>query len=113
MEEKEIVQYYVVNKNLPMSTGKIAAQIAHGAVLTTILYQKEPDFKEWLETGQVKIILEAKEKELEKLEKSGFVSVHDAGRTEIPPNSLTVVALPPMKREEAKPWVKRFQLLKK
>ncbi|MNW03368.1 peptidyl-tRNA hydrolase [compost metagenome] len=69
-------------------------------------------FEEWYVNQQPKVILGGKEKDLLKLIEEGFYFIRDNGRTEIPPNSLTVVGLPPMTRAEAKPFVKRLQLLK-
>lgn len=34
----ELIQYYVINSELNMSPGKVAAQTAHGAVKTTEKY---------------------------------------------------------------------------
>jgi len=110
--EKELVQYYIVNEQLTMSKGKLSAQIAHAATIAAVNCIDDPLFKKWFMHEQKKITLRAKEKELIKLEKLGFFAVRDAGYTEIPANSLTVVALPPMTREDAKIYVKRFQLMK-
>lgn len=111
-KDQEIVQYYIVNEELSMSKGKLSAQIAHAAVISTVNCIQNEVFQKWYQFEQKKITLRAKEKDLLNLEKMGFFAVRDAGYTEIPPNSLTVVALPPMKRSEAKEYVKRFQLMK-
>ena len=108
----EIVQYFVINKELNMSRGKTAAQVAHVATKIALKYQNDENFYNWFEGSQTKIVLEAKEKELHKLIQMGFEYVLDEGRTEITPNSLTVVGLNPMNKEEAKKYIKRFQLCK-
>jgi PTH2 family peptidyl-tRNA hydrolase len=109
-----VVQYYIVNCDLNMTPGKIGAQIGHAAVLFMLQYSLSlGELTEWLKTGQTKVVLRAHTNDLEKIIAShpSIVSVKDNGLTEIPPGSLTVVALPPMKRSEAHPIVGRFQLL--
>lgn len=126
--EDEIVQYFVVNSELNMSVGKIAAQVAHVATNITLdigqswdfecddpkydEHEKYVDsFKEWHENNQPKIILRAKEKDLLKLINLGWYYIRDNGRTEIPENSLTVVGCAPNYKSELQRIVKRFQLL--
>ena len=123
---EELVQYIIVNKDLEMSPGKIAAQVGHVCTICTYQYLtlgedktwcqlKNVDkdkFNKWYKGDQKKIVLHAHQKELEKLVDAGFIYIHDNGLTEIPAGSLTVVSLGIMSKEEAKPLVKRFQLLK-
>jgi peptidyl-tRNA hydrolase len=114
----ELVQYFVVNKELEMSAGKMAAQVAHVATLSVTdimnptgrfnIYQY--CFYQWMSNGQKKIILKGKQKDLEKLISEGFYFIRDNGLTEIPTGSLTVVGLPPMKKSDAQKYVKRLQL---
>lgn len=118
--DDEIVQYFVVNSELDISAGKVAAQVAHAATIITKDYLLNEQslidsnciqtFNEWLENNQTKIILKAKEKDLLKLITQGFYYIHDLGKTEIPEGSLTVVGLPPMWKSDAKQYVKRFRL---
>lgn len=110
----EIVQYIVVNKELGMSTGKVSAQVAHVAMMMGIHYgmvdNDNDDFWFWYTCNeQKKIILQGKQKDLEKLAEK-FFFVIDSGYTEIPKDSLTVVGLPPMRKSEAKQYIKRLQL---
>lgn len=116
----ELIQYFIVNKDLNMSTGKIAAQCSHVATIVAI---KESDwnivgmdkvkiFFNWYNDNQKKIVLQAHEKDLQNLVDEGFYYIRDNGLTEIPANSLTCVSLGVMTRAEAKPYVKRLQLLK-
>jgi peptidyl-tRNA hydrolase, PTH2 family len=120
MSTKDFVQYFVVNRELNMSKGKIAAQVAHAATLSTIelastntsFQDRQADFVKWLQTGMKKIILKGNQAELEKLEGKGYFSIHDSGLTEIPKGSLTVIALPPMDKWEAKELVGHLTLLK-
>ena len=118
-KSNELIQYYIVNKDLGMSTGKISAQVGHVVRRISDWFnnnasQSELDkYNKWVnEFSEKKIILEAHQKTLEKLVDKGFFYVKDNGLTEIPPGSLTVVGLGVMTREEAKPFVKRLQTLK-
>jgi peptidyl-tRNA hydrolase, PTH2 family len=120
MNKRDLVQYFIVNHDLKMSTGKTAAQVAHAATLSTInlmssqshYHERHDDFVEWVRNGMKKIILKGKQAELEKLEKRGFFSIRDSGLTEIKSGSLTVIALPPMEKSEAKEIVGHLTLLK-
>ena len=122
--DNELVMYFIVNKDLEMSKGKVAAQVAHSLVeyFNYVLYSlhnklrhidngEEVDkYDNWLKQNEKKIILKAKQSVLEKLEKEYF-SVRDLGLTEIPENSLGCICLGVMTRKEAEPMVKRLQLL--
>ncbi|MGG4434397.1 aminoacyl-tRNA hydrolase [Priestia megaterium] len=108
----ELIQYYIVNKELEMSAGKVAAQVGHVATEIAVHLHDDSTFEEWFNNNQKKIILKGKEKDLLKLIEQGFYYIRDNGLTEIPANSLTVVGLPPMKRSEAQLYIKRLQLYK-
>ena len=112
-KKHELIQYIIVNKDLNMSTGKIASQVGHVctvcAVHSTVNHIVE--FDDWYNGEQKKIILQAHQNVLEKLE-NNYYSIRDKGYTEIEPNSLTAVSLGIMTREQAEPIVKRLQLLK-
>ncbi|WP_339304232.1 aminoacyl-tRNA hydrolase [Paenibacillus sp. FSL L8-0435] len=107
----ELVQYFIVNKDLDMSAGKIAAQVAHVATNITLNENGTELWNEWHETDQPKIILRGKEKELLKLIEDGAYYIRDNGRTEIPKDSLTCVGFTPCHKSEMKKKLKRFQLL--
>ena len=109
---EELVQYYIVNKDLEMSKGKVSAQVAHVATIIAVDSCNYGDFKEWYNKDQKKIILQAHQKDLEKLIDKGFYYIRDNGLTEIPEDSLTVVGLGIMTRIEARQYTKRLQLLK-
>ncbi|OLS40099.1 aminoacyl-tRNA hydrolase [Bacillus sp. MRMR6] len=120
MDKQDLVQYFIVNQDLHMSKGKTAAQVAHAATISTInlmstqssFPERHEKFVEWVKIGMKKVILKGKQAELEKLEKSGFFSVRDSGLTEVKSGSLTVIALPPMGKFEAKEIVGHLTLLK-
>jgi|GEM_PF-158305 len=112
-EEFEIVEYFIVNSELNLSPGKVAAQVAHVATIIAVenSFKRWGLFWQWYELDQKKIILRGKQKDLEKLIDAGFYYIRDNGLTEIPYGSLTVVGLPPMLKQDAKKYVKRLQLL--
>jgi peptidyl-tRNA hydrolase len=107
----ELIQYYVVNQDLNMSTGKVAAQVAHVATIIAMYEGGNDNFHNWFQkSDQKKIILKGKQKDLEKLIDQGFYYIRDNGLTEIPAGSLTVAGLPPMPKSEAQQYVKRLRL---
>ena len=94
--EDELVQYYIVNSELNMSPGKIAAQVAHVAIIVAMTENnpacKHNLFKEWYQNyDQKKIVLRGKQKDLERLVNDGFYYIRDLGFTEVPEGSLTCV----------------------
>ena len=115
------VEYILVNKDLEMSVGKIAGQVAYAqAIIDNKIDFNETkeygDYVSWFHCGQKKIILKAKESQLLKAIEFGGLEVRDHGLTEIEPNSLTVVGFLPKHEEDNddsdfKKFVKRLQLL--
>ena len=95
---------FVVNTELKMGVGKIAAQVGHATLALYRLLQTQPSWKEqckkWEETAMTKIavqgqsthhLLELKHRAYELRLPS--IIVHDAGRTQVEPGSLTVFAI--------------------
>ena len=91
----------IVRTDLKMGKGKIAAQCCHGAVAT---YKRSDPKKirKWENEAYAKVVLKVKTlEELQELKKvaddKGIVNylVVDAGRTQIPTSSVTVLALGP------------------
>jgi peptidyl-tRNA hydrolase len=71
-------------------------------------------WSDWLKNGIRKIALKADDKEFEKLkeeQKGRMVFVIDAGLTKLEPGSETVIGLPPMKKSQRSPLLKRLQVL--
>ena len=95
----------IVNHSLGMKKGKIAAQVAHGAVSATL--KANPALLEaWFSSGQAKVTLKGTDEEQlldlnKKAKAAGLNSciIRDAGRTQIPSGSLTVVAIGPALKE--------------
>ena len=136
----KLVEYILVNKELNMSVGKIAGQVAHVQTVidnkifelddkiyflseeildedimdTRFAKEKEliNNYYDWLYSGsQTKIILRAKEKDLLKAIDMGAEYIRDNGLTEIPSGSLTVVGFFPQPKDNLVDFTKKFQLL--
>ncbi|GMK40561.1 peptidyl-tRNA hydrolase [Paenibacillus sp. CCS19] len=109
MEEQQLIEYFVVNNELNMSAGKVAAQVAHVATIIA-MNEKNQTFSDWFYKDQRKIILRGKEKDLLKLIELGAYHIRDNGHTEVPPNSLTCVGFAPNTKEAMKPYIGRLRL---
>ncbi|WP_162802075.1 peptidyl-tRNA hydrolase [Ornithinimicrobium murale] len=81
----------LVNTDLGMSTGKSAAQVAHG-LFAWLLSLDEDARTDWLYGGRRFDLAEVAAAELAT---SPELSIHDAGLTEIAPGSATVKVLEP------------------
>ncbi len=94
----------VTRKDLSLSPGKLAVQVAHAAVSCSLLTKKEHGkwFTKWQQEGAKKVVvstdsvhdfrlLDKKAREL------GIISylVSDAGHTEIPAGTITVLGIGP------------------
>ncbi len=112
-------QVFIVNKDLKMKPGKIASQCSHAAV-SSFLSMVEKDRKKaekWLREGQKKIILKASLEDMKKVygkaKKLGVFSdfIKDAGLTQVPRGSLTVLVLGPEEEKKIDPLIKDFKLV--
>lgn len=140
MSDDPIVMYLIVRESLGMSIGKTAAQCAHASQMLQIKYNellnkitkeienltKEPNwaqeypqyfiFYEWLSSSFRKVVLRADDKEWEKIKEhfnNSTIVVKDAGLTEVPSGSETVIGLWPMRKSEAQlTLIKKLQTLK-
>ncbi|MHA1917221.1 MAG: peptidyl-tRNA hydrolase Pth2, partial [Candidatus Ranarchaeia archaeon] len=97
-------QVIVTRKDLKLSKGKFACQVAHAAVFaaneTRIKHQKW--WKNWYNEGQKKVILKVENLEEmyqiqveTKLKGISAVIIRDAGLTEIDPGTVTVLGIGP------------------
>ncbi|XP_018332055.1 probable peptidyl-tRNA hydrolase 2 isoform X2 [Agrilus planipennis] len=100
--DEQFKMVFAVNISLNMGTGKIAAQVAHACLglYNKLLQKNEAAVDVWLSEGEKKIVLKAVDHvHLKELQKKGesheLISylVQDAGRTQIPAGSCTVLAL--------------------
>ncbi len=98
MEFKQVI---LVRNDLKMSKGKLAVQVAHGAVEATLKSDKGL-LTGWRLSGQKKVCLKVScEKDLYKYNQLAkdyglkTALIKDAGRTELKPNTTTVLAIGP------------------
>ena len=98
----------VVNQGLNMGKGKIAAQVGHASVQAFLSagVSHPLHVERWLATGQKKICVKVPDGDrfpsliaLAKQANVPYHLVHDAGHTQIPSGSQTVLALGPFDEE--------------
>lgn len=119
--EEQYYMYILVNDDLKMGKGKIAGQVGHvvGLITEEILKKfyeskKSPDcyqrYIKWKNTGHAKIILKATQEQIKSfVENPETMYILDAGKTQIAPNSLTVLGFFPS--ATLKEQFKNFKLL--
>ncbi|MCA9495473.1 MAG: peptidyl-tRNA hydrolase Pth2 [Nanoarchaeota archaeon] len=97
----ELKQVILVRKDLNMSKGKTAAQVAHAAV-EAVLKSEKSMVSKWRQSGMKKVTLIVEsEKELFKFlqiaKDDGLITglIRDAGRTEIESGTATCLAIGP------------------
>jgi len=95
----------VVRTDLGMGRGKIAAQVAHAAVIAA-LSSRDADLAAWLGEGQPKVVLKVPSGErlldVARQALDGGLPVevvHDAGRTQVAPGTATCCAIGPADSE--------------
>jgi len=98
-------QVIVVNENLNLPRGKLAAQVAHAAVASLLLADSKAQ-RAWLEVGMPKIVLAcdslAALQALEaKAQDAGLpcALIQDAGRTVLAPGTQTCLGIGPASAE--------------
>jgi len=100
----ELKQVIIVRKDLKMGSGKLAAQVAHAAILSSEKARNRNIelLKGWFEGGQPKIVLKVNSLEdLEKINKLGQFNnlptaiVRDAGLTQLEAGTATCVGIGP------------------
>ncbi len=100
----EYKQVIVVRTDLGMGKGKLAVQVAHASLIAAFkVYRENREwFTKWWVSGQKKIVLKvSSEKELleiaDKAMREGLpvAIVRDAGLTQLPPGTLTAIAIGP------------------
>lgn len=97
-------QAIVVRKDLKMKCGKIAGQVAHASLISYREQVKKDNDKAWcwVFRNQPKIVLKVRsEEEIKSVESKckklgvNCALVHDAGKTQIEPNTLTAIGIGP------------------
>lgn len=124
-----LYMYILVNDDLKMGKGKIAGQVSHvvGLITEEIIrkyYESSKDVPEsskgvldcysrymvWKASGHAKVVLKASQEQIEQLiGEPESIYIRDAGRTQIAPNSLTVLGFYPSSNLKDK--FKDFKLL--
>lgn len=113
-------QVVVVREDLEMSPGKLAVQVAHGAVGAAEKCRKShPEwFKDWIGEGQKKVVVTVtSEKEIRELREEAAEMdlptelVQDAGLTELPPGTVTVLAVGPAPNQHIDKITRELPLL--
>lgn len=110
----------VVRDDLKLSKGKLSAQVAHAAVSCAIKSEKNKNkyFSEWFSEGQKKVVLKIDDldsllKVFNEAKSVGLITelIKDAGLTEIPPGTITVLGIGPAPEDEIDKIVGNLKLL--
>jgi PTH2 family peptidyl-tRNA hydrolase len=101
MDFKQVI---VVRRDIDMGTGKIAAQVAHAAVMGAekVKISRREWFKAWFAAGQAKVVVKVKSiEELMEVRKRAeelhlpVVQVQDSGLTQVPSGTITCIGIGP------------------
>lgn len=101
MDFKQVI---IVRRDINMGTGKIAAQVAHAAVMGAekVETSRREWFKAWFAAGQAKVVVKVKNfEELMAVKKRAeefclpVVQVQDSGLTQIPSGTITCIGIGP------------------
>lgn len=123
--EDSYKMYIIVNNDLKMEKGKIAAQVGHlvGSITEEIMIghfqgyklfnQIFQDYQIWKSNGSAKIVLKASNDQIMQIldESSNCRNVIDQGKTQVDPGSLTVIGFFPMREKKVNPMIKKLKLL--
>ena len=110
----------VVRGELRLTAGKAAVQVAHAAVMLYQAAARRPNsaLKSWLAEGQRKIaVVVPSLADLEELQRRAralgipWVFVEDAGLTEVPAGTRTVLGLGPARNDAIDPLTRHLPLL--
>ena len=117
MSTQELKQVIVVNSELGLPKGKLAAQVAHAAVAAFL--EAAPKARSaWLSAGMPKVVLKgataAALQELQaKAQSAGLpvVLIEDAGRTVVAEGTVTCVGIGPATAAQLEPLTGELKLL--
>jgi PTH2 family peptidyl-tRNA hydrolase len=112
-------QVIIVRADLKMSPGKLAVQVAHGSIAAAERARSERKdwLKAWLAEGQKKVVVKSDEDGLHELRdhatELGVPNdlIQDAGLTELPPGTTTVLAIGPAPNEIVDRITRKLPLL--
>ncbi|TXT67135.1 MAG: Peptidyl-tRNA hydrolase [Promethearchaeota archaeon] len=106
---KEIKQVIIIRTDLGMSTGKKCAQACHASISASNIVRRRNValWKNWLHSGQKKIILKVKSLEelgviQENLKRETIESalINDAGLTQLSPGTTTALGIGPIESDK-------------
>ena len=115
----EIKQVIIIRADLDMGKGKTIAQGAHASVLGYMEAERanKAIAKEWLDSGQKKIVLKLPDEEsikkmyeAFKFKKVPCALVNDAGLTQLPPGTITALGIGPWKSDEIDIFTSKLKL---
>lgn len=118
-KQDEVKQVIIVRSDLEMGKGKLGAQIAHASILSFLEAQNADKgvVKDWLDSGQKKIVLKVEDEEaLKKLyaafkfKKVPCALVQDAGLTQLPAGTTTTLGIGPWMSEEIDRFTEKLKL---
>lgn len=121
MSGPELKMWLVVRRDIPMSRGKVLAQAGHayGQLYRYLTLMQPGLMMAYLECNQPKVTVTARdEARLAQVARTcaaagiPHILVCDAGRSELEPNTPTVVAFGPCLRDELPSVLARLQLMK-
>ena len=122
--------YILINNDVGMGKGKIAAQACHSACNVSRILERqrsnEQGYREWLQMGETKVVLRSTEKDMIELINQYQVDhavkrtnidaiwcthTRDFGRTQVAKNTLTSIAFKPMLRSNIPKELSKLRLL--
>jgi PTH2 family peptidyl-tRNA hydrolase len=119
-EKFKYKQVIAVRTDLGMSRGKMAVQVAHGSVSAAerARVTKQEEWRAWMREGQKKVAVKViSEEEVLELRRQAVTHslphaiIRDAGMTELPPGTLTVIGIGPAKAKAVDEVTKGLKLL--
>ena len=111
----------VTRADLTLSTGKLAAQCAHAAVVCALVAKRSASrlFERWKAGGARKIVVQCDTlEEMKRLygaaQKANLVTsmIKDAGHTEIPSGTITVIGIGPAPRRSMEALTGELKLVR-
>jgi len=120
MRQKEYKQAVVVRNDIKMQKGKIAAQVAHAALTSAeeTKRKKLELFRRWWGSGQKKVVLKVNSLEeilqlAEIADKNNIIYsiIEDKGLTQIPPGTITCIAIGPDEEDKIEKITGKLKLL--